>query len=72
DAHDVAVAFDGKVKGGTARRWRLTADSITANNEFEQPEPQVELVEDAVADFVSGRRFTLPAHSATALEWRVE
>jgi len=72
DAHPVAVAFDGKVKGGTAKRWRLTADSITAGNEFEQPEPQVELAEDTVADFAPGRRFSLPAHSAMALEWRVE
>ncbi len=72
EAHPVAVAFDGKVKGGTARRWRLTADTITASNEFEQPEPQVELTEDTVADFAPGRRLRLPPHSATALEWRVE
>ena len=72
ETHPVAVTFEGKVKGGTATRWRLAADSITASNEFEQPEPQVNLVEDAVDGFAPGHRFTLPAHSAMALEWRVE
>ena len=72
EAHPVAVAFDGKVNGGTAKRWRLVSDSVTANNEFEQPEPQVRLVEDAVEDFAPSHRFTLPTHSAMALEWQVE
>ncbi len=72
EAHPVAVAFRGGVAGGRATRWRLTADSITANNEFEQTEPQVRLVEDTVAGFRSGHRFILPAHSAMALQWRVK
>jgi hypothetical protein len=72
EAHPVALAFEGKVAGSTARRWRLQADTITANNEFEQVEPQVALVEDEVAGFASGQRLTLPPHSATALQWRVE
>jgi len=71
-AHPVAVAFEGKVAGGRAARWRLAADSITANNEFEQAEPQVRLQEDEVPGFASGRVFTLPPHSAMVLEWRVE
>jgi len=72
EAHPVSVAFDGEVRGGTARRWRLGADSITANNEFEQPEPQVKLAEDTVDGFAPGHRFTLPAHSAMALQWQVQ
>jgi hypothetical protein len=72
EAHPVTVAFDGKVQGRIAERWRLVSDSLSANNEFEQPEPQVRLVEDAVKDFASGHRFTLPPHSAMALEWQVE
>ncbi len=70
-AHPVAVAFDGNVRGGKATRWSLTAARITAGNEFEQAEPQVKLVEDAVAGFAPGHRLTLPAHSAMALEWEV-
>lgn len=69
EAHSVAVEFDAKVKGGTAKRWRLVGDSITANNEFEQPAAEVRLVEDTIKTFASGHRITLPAHSATALEW---
>ena len=72
EAGPLAVAFDGKVNGGTAKRWRLVSDSVTANNEFEQPEPQVRLVEDAVEHFAPGHRYTLPAHSAMALEWQAE
>ncbi len=72
EAHPVAVAFDGKVNGGTTKRWRLVSEAVTANNEFEQPNQQVRLVEDAVENFASGHRFTLPAHSAMALEWQVE
>ena len=70
-AHPVAVAFEGTVRGRKATRWLLTAPRITANNEFEQAEPQVKLVEDEVAGFASGHRLTLPAHSAMALEWEV-
>jgi hypothetical protein len=72
EAHSVAVAFDGKVKGGIAKRWRLVSDSVTANNEFEQPVPQVRLLEGAVENFAPGHRFALPAHSAMALGWQVE
>ena len=70
-ARPVAVAFDGTVRGGKAKRWSLTAPSITANNEFEQPEPQVKLLKTEVAGFASGHHLTLPAHSACALEWEV-
>jgi hypothetical protein len=72
EARPIALAFDGQVRGATARRWRLTAESVTADNEFEQPEPQVQLVEDVVGDFTPGYRFTAPPHSMLALEWQVE
>ena len=69
--HPVAVAFDGTVKDKVATRWSLTAPSITASNEFEQPEPQVKLVESEIPNFASGHQLTLPPHSAMALEWEV-
>lgn len=70
-AREVAVAFEGAADG-PATSWLLAADSITANNEFEQPEPQVKVQENEVADFASGHRLTLPAHSMIALKWKVQ
>ena len=69
--HPVAVAFDGTVKDEKATRWSLTAPSIAASNEFEQPEPQVKLVESRIPNFASGHRLILPPHSACALAWEV-
>ena len=71
EPHPVTIAFDGTVRGGKATRWSLTAASIAAGNEFEQPQPQVKLLEREIAGFASGHRLTLPAHSACALEWEV-
>ncbi|MCX8038289.1 MAG: hypothetical protein N3D11_14770 [Candidatus Sumerlaeia bacterium] len=68
----VAIRFAGAVANNTARRWLLAADSIAANNEFENPAPQVAILEDTVADFASGKVLTLPPHSMTALAWQAQ
>jgi len=72
DPHPVAVTFKGKVAGGAARSWLLTADSIAAHNEFENATPQVNLVEKPLADFAAGKKLTVPPHSLLALAWNVE
>ena len=68
----VAVEFDGEVAGPAAQARLLTADSITANNEFERPEPQVHVRESRIGGFTSGSRITLPPFSMLALEWEVQ
>ncbi len=70
--HPVAVAFDGKVAGGKARQWLLTAEKITANNEFESPQPQVRVIERTINDFQSGARLNLPPFSMLALSWQTD
>jgi len=68
----VAVEFEGRAAGGRAQAWLLSADSIAANNEFEQPEAQVKVRESAVPEFASGSRLALPPFSMAALAWQVE
>jgi len=70
--HPVAVAFDGKVTGGKARQWLLTAEKITANNEFELPQPQVRVIERMITGFQSGARFDLPPFSMLAVSWQTD
>ncbi|MFO8007371.1 MAG: hypothetical protein R6V05_06505, partial [Candidatus Brocadiia bacterium] len=69
DAHPVQLVFDGDAGDG-ATAWWLSADSITANNEYENGEPQVRVRQEEVADFASGHRLELPPHSMVVLEWR--
>ncbi len=71
-AQPVTVAFDGKVAGGRAKRWMLSANAITAGNEFEGGEPQVKLAEREIAGFESGYKVDMPPHSAFALGWEME
>jgi hypothetical protein len=66
----VEVRFEGEA-AGSARTWRLTADRITANNEFEQPEPQVRVVESVLTGFRSGTRVKVPPFSMMALQWQL-
>jgi len=68
----VALQFDGEPAGGKARQWLLTAERITADNEFESPEPQVRVVEREVTGFRSGTRLVLPPFSMSALSWQVD
>ena len=69
--HPVAVTFDGQVAGGQARSWLLTADSITASNEYEAGQPQVSVSEERIAGFRSGQRIMLPPFSMRALSWEL-
>jgi alpha-L-arabinofuranosidase len=72
EPREVAIEFLGKVAADEARRWILTADAITANNEPEVGESQVVLCEDRVSGFGSGQRLAVPPFSMVALEWYVE
>ncbi|MBI5723414.1 MAG: hypothetical protein HZA50_05610 [Planctomycetes bacterium] len=65
----VIVRFAGQPKDGAATTWLLTADKITANNEYETGEPQVSTKEDAIKDFASGRKIVLPPFSMIGLSW---
>jgi len=67
----VDVQFEGEAVA-PAQCWTLTADQITANNEFEQPEPQVQVRESQLASFQSGSRITVPAFSMMALRWQLK
>jgi len=71
-AHPVSVELAGRVKGATATSWLLSADKITANNEFEVAAPQVRIAEGTVTAFKSGRRLVQPPFSMRALRWEVE
>ena len=71
-ARTVELRLDGKVAGGAAHSYLLTADKITDNNEFEQPEPLVRVREQEVTGFGSDWRTSVPPFSMLALKWRVE
>lgn len=70
-SHAVAIRFDAVATGAAARLWLLSADKITANNEFEQPEPQVKLVSRTLTAFRSGYELTVPPFSMVGLSWQV-
>ena len=68
-AHAVSVSFAGQTVPGSAKSWILAADSITANNEFESAEAQVELREQPLDSFQSGWQDRLPPFSMRVLTW---
>jgi hypothetical protein len=68
----VIIEFAGQVTDGKATTWLLSADSITANNEFEAGQPQVEATTDVLTGFSGGARIVLPPHSMKVLSWEVE
>ncbi len=70
-ARVVAVKFDGRPKG-PVQSWLLTADRISANNEFEAGRPQVKITEQTISAFSSGQRLVIPPFSAQALVWGLE
>jgi len=69
DSQNIVVTFEGNATG-SAHRWLLSGDSPIANNELEQPQPQVTITEDHIAHFRSGYHLALPPHSMTALQWQ--
>ena len=68
----VAIKFDGKVTGDKATSWTLSADEITASNEFEVGQPQVNVKTRIVKGFSSGAKVELAPHSMLVLTWDVE
>jgi len=68
----IEVQFDGDVAENKAKEWLLTADKIADNNEFETPEPQVQVIERTIDEFRSGWRWTLPPFSMLALSWETD
>ena len=67
----VVVRFAGKVAGDHATSWTLSADSITASNEFEVGEPRVKVRQDVVKGFASGSEVELAPHSMLVLSWQI-
>ena len=70
-ARPVEIAFAGRPVQNKASLWRMSAESITANNEFETGRPQVTVDEQKLNDFGPGYNIMLPPHSMTVLEWEV-
>lgn len=68
----VELRFQGGVKGGRARTWRLTADSIAATNEWIHEEPQVVLQNEVVDAFQSGHAADIPPFSMHGYTWESE
>jgi len=71
-ARQVEIAFAGRPIQNKASLWRMSADTITANNEFEAGKPQVVVTQETLNDFGSGNKIVLPPHSMTVLEWEVQ
>jgi hypothetical protein len=70
DSQDVVVTFEGAATG-SARRWLLSGNALTANNELELDRPQATITHDQIERFKSGYRLTLPPHSMTAFAWQI-
>jgi hypothetical protein len=70
-ARPVRIAFDGTVARGGAQAWTMTAQEITANNEYESGEPRVAIRNQTLSNFQSGQAMRIPPHSMIALSWRV-
>jgi len=68
-ARSVEIAFAGRAVRDEAVLWRLSAETITANNEFEAGLPQVTVARETLNDFGPGHEMILPPHSMTVLEW---
>ena len=68
--HRVRLNFPGSAKGKSATACWLTAEEITANNEYENGEPQVEIRKETVDNFEPGQTLTLPPYSMVGLEWQ--
>jgi hypothetical protein len=71
-ARPVEIAFGGKLVQNKASLWRMSAETITANNEFETGRPQVSVTQETLSNFGPGYEIMLPAHSMTVLEWEVQ
>jgi hypothetical protein len=72
EPRSVIVKFAGKVAGDKATSWLLSADRITASNEFEAGKPQVTVKTNVLRSFASGTRVALAPYSMLVLSWEVE
>jgi alpha-L-arabinofuranosidase len=72
EARPVEIAFAGRAEQNKASLWRMSAEKITANNEFEVKEPQVTVVQETLNDFGPNYKMILPPHSMTVLEWEMQ
>jgi hypothetical protein len=52
--------------------YTISADEITANNEYESGDPQVEVRRSELQRFRDGYGLTLPPHSMLAISWEVK
>lgn len=68
----VRLQFTGGSQQDQALSYSLTADKITANNEWENGGPQVQIVEQTILDFTSGHRVLIPPFSMQAFVWEAE
>ena len=57
------------ILSGPAKGTSGTIADITTSNEFEQTQPQVEVVAGRITDFPPAQGIELPPHSLTALAW---
>ena len=64
------LTLPAAVENKAAKAWRLAADSIAANNEYETGEPQVKIAEETINNFSSGSEIKLPPHSMLVLKWQ--
>jgi len=71
-ARPVEIAFAGRPVQNKASLWRLSAEKITAGNEFEAGPPQVAVAQETLNDFGPGYKIMLPPHSMTVLEWEIQ
>ena len=70
-ARPVEIAFAGKPVQNKVSLWRMRAETITANNEFETGRPQVIVAQETLNDFGQNYKIMLPPHSMTVLEWEI-
>ncbi|MBN2314972.1 MAG: hypothetical protein JXM79_13655 [Sedimentisphaerales bacterium] len=68
----VILRFEGNARNSKATSWALTAETVTANNEFEAGQPQVEVTSNVLNGFSNGIHLTLPPHSMRVFSWETE
>jgi len=68
----VEIVFAGEPEQNKASLWRMSSEKITANNEFENSEPQVTVTQETLNDFRTCHKMMLPPYSMTVLEWEIQ
>lgn len=65
----VQLKFNGTADPTSVQIQLLHGDSITASNEFEQPQPQVEITDVSATGFQSGWQYDLPPACMLGITW---